>query len=81
MGTMHAGKIQTNATLQSLLAYLRERIVSGATSMDLMRDLNMVAPATWVSMLRKNGYNVECEYESVSAVTGRKTYRYRLVSA
>lgn len=80
MGVMHAGKIRTNATLQRLLALLQSRGSHGATSADLMITLDMVAPATWVSMLRKNGYPVECEYTGMTP-TGRRVYVYRLVNA
>lgn len=77
MGVMHAGRIATNQTLQRLLSYLQHSGMMGATSVELMQELNLVAPATWVSMLRKNGIEVNCKYEGTTA-SKRKVFRYRL---
>lgn len=77
MGVMHAGRIETNKTLQRLFAFLREHSVTGATGLEICEALKIMNAATWVSQLRKNGYGVECEYERTTE-SGAKVYRYRL---
>ena len=77
MGVMHAAKIEKSETLQRLRDYLTTQGATGATSYQLVVALELVAPATWVSALRKNGYDVECKYEGTNP-HGSRIYRYVL---
>ena len=76
---IHAAPLDS-PRLYAVLALLRERGKRGATTLELHQVTNDMAPATTVSELRANGVTVDCRYEGKHAETGRKIYRYTLVS-
>jgi hypothetical protein len=72
---MHAAKVENSPALQSILAFLRERGATGATTWEILERCRVGNPATEVSALRKNGFNIECKYQFTSG-DRRKVYRY-----
>lgn len=76
---MHAAKLASSPRLQRILSYLKEAGQQGVTSLQIVHSCNVVAPATYVSELRQNGYIVSCDFEGTTP-TGAKVYRYRLAS-
>ena len=79
MPGMHKATLKGSETLRRLLAFLQARGEVGATSIELTQALDLVAVATWVSQLRHNGVNVDCQYERTTE-TGRRVHRYRVVA-
>lgn len=80
MGQMHAADPGKSERLKRILRFLRERAELGATSMEVTDQCSVVAPATYVSEIRRAGFQIECTYEGRSQA-GAKVYRYRLVDA
>jgi len=74
---MHAAKIQHSQPLQAVLAFLQARGDQGVTTWEFIEYARVANPATEVSALRHNGYNVECKYQEKK--NGRKVYRYKLL--
>jgi hypothetical protein len=75
-GGMHYSRLSTSDPLSLVHALLKARGAIGATTADIAAICEVTSPPTWVSMLRKNGIQVRCEYEGLSA-NGRRVYRYR----
>ena len=76
---MHAGKVENSPPLQAVLAFLKLRGSSGATTWQILDEAKVANPATEVSALRHNGYSIGCKYEGKH--NGRKVYRYTLVDS
>lgn len=72
---MHAASIDKSARLQRTLEVLRA-FPAGATTWEIQTLSNSMAPATDVSELRANKYDIRCMYIGKTS-TGRKIYRYR----
>lgn len=75
---MNAGRLETSAPLRILHSLLLERGANGATSLEIAERCSTVAPATLVSALRHNGYEVACDYLRRTEA-GRKVYRYTIM--
>lgn len=71
MGKIHAARVENSPRLRRVLALLRDRGTSGATSMEIIQEARTAAPAACVAELRDNGYRIDCKQE------GRK-WRYTL---
>jgi hypothetical protein len=69
---MHAAKLSKSLRLQFVLEYLKSR-PNGATSMEIIYACRVVAPATVVSELRHQGYDIDCQREG-------DVWRYRVVA-
>ena len=76
---MHAAKVANSPPLQAVLGFLRSRGAQGATTWEFIEEARVANPATEVSALRHNGYNIECKYQEKR--NGRKVYRYWLREA
>ncbi len=76
---MHASKLETSKPLQAILSMLRDRGQQGATTKEIADACCVENAATWLSMLRKNGYRIECDYQGV--FDGRKRFRYHLIES
>lgn len=74
---MHASKLETSKPLQSILAMLRDRGQQGATTKEIADACSVENAATWISALRKNGFNIACDYQGT--FDGRKRFRYHLI--
>ncbi|GEM_PF-5446528 len=77
---IHHAAPEKSSRLRGILAMLIVRGAQGATTAELQRVNNNMAPGTSVSEIRACGYGIECLYENTSA-DGRKTYRYFLRSS
>ena len=75
--SQHYGRIEKSRRLQRLLAYLRMRGKWGATSMNLSSELHRCSIATDISELRRNGYQVNCEYLRTTS-NGSRVHLYTL---
>ena len=76
--SMHAARLSQSPRLQRMLAFLRDRPLSGCTGREFVLACEVLNPATYVSELRKNGFNIECSYERTTE-GGRSVHRYRLI--
>lgn len=76
----HFSRLENSPALQRILALLRERGSVGATSRELARECEVVAPSTWVSNLRYLGYTIERVAERTTA-NGSRVNRYRLLES
>jgi hypothetical protein len=57
---MNVARLSKSLRLQLVLDYLQNR-PNGATSMEIIQACRVVAPATVVSELRHQGYDIECQ--------------------
>lgn len=73
---MHNAKVETSSRLRKMLIMLER----GRTynTFELQKATNDMSPATTISELRKNGYNIKCCYQRRTAA-GRKIYNYELL--
>lgn len=76
---MHASKLETSKPLQAILTMLRDRGQQGATTKEIADSCMVENAATWVSMLRRNGYNIVCDFQGT--FEGRRRYRYHLIES
>lgn len=60
---MHAAKLETSDRLQRVMGVLRAVGTQGVTSWTLMQVAQVVAPATCVSELRRQGHQINCKRE------------------
>jgi len=74
-GTMHFGKVKNSPPMRRVLALLRKK---RQTTLEIQVKARVCNPATWVSALRKNGFNIVCEYVGTDASDSR-VYRYQLI--
>jgi helix-turn-helix protein len=72
---MHAARVEKSPRLQRVVAALRAAGPGGITSRDLARQADVVAPATYVSELRRNGFTFSVTRERVTS-TGARVFRY-----
>jgi hypothetical protein len=72
---MHAAKVEKSTRLRKCLMFLRAAGRPGATTAELQGFTASMAPATDVSELRAQGYEIDCTYQGTSR-RGRKVYRY-----
>lgn len=75
---MHAAKVENSPSLRAVLGFLKERGPQGVTSWEFIERCRVANPATEVSALRHNGYNIKCEYQETNE-NKRKVYRYWLI--
>lgn len=73
---MHNADIDRSARLKRTLDILKA-FPDGATSWQIQTLSNSMAPATDISELRQNGYDIRCRYFGRTS-TGRKIYQFRL---
>lgn len=73
---MHNADAEKSARLKRTLEVLHA-FPEGATTWDIQCLTNSMAPATDISEIRQNGYDVICKYEGKTS-TNRRIYRYRL---
>lgn len=73
MGKMHASSVSSSEKLRKVLSCLLDR---PHTTIEIQDRTGLCSISTWVSMLRKNGYSVNCEM-----VQGGKDkiYKYTLI--
>ncbi len=71
---MHCGKVSGSPPMRRVLAFLKRK---RQTTLEIQVKARVCNPATWVSALRKNGFNIVCEYLGTSK--GSRIYRYQLV--
>jgi hypothetical protein len=74
----HYAQIDNSPALQSLLKFLEERGNMGATGAEIWDQCQILNPGTWCSMLRHNGFEIECKFEAMTE-TRRRIYRYFLL--
>jgi hypothetical protein len=80
-GRIHAGrKVKPGGRYDRVLAFLRLRGSSGATTLEIVRQAAVCAVNSTVSELRAMGYRIDCECEGRDPV-GAAVYRYRLTEA
>ena len=77
---MHTGKVGSSKQLSAALRALVNAGKHGITSSHLAAACGTVAPATVVSALRHNGYDIGCRFERTTP-EGKKVYRYTLFAA
>ena len=82
---MHFARLDRSDTLRRILLLLQTRGEAGVTTAEISQAFReagsgLESVSTWISALRHNGVNVECEYVGMTE-TRRKIYKYRLVSA
>ena len=70
---MNIAKVESSKRLQRVLDCLKRYLISGVSSMTLIEECYVVAPATVVSELRHQGYQIECERKG-------KVWIYKLVA-
>lgn len=78
MTGFHAPNIATSKMLQELRDFIGAFGDPGCTSMEIFNRFQVLNPAREVSALRKNGINVQCDYERTNE-NGKRIYRYRLI--
>lgn len=84
---MHAAKLEKSLRLQRVLGVLRGFGGKGVTSWTLMQTAQVVAPATCVSELRKQGHQINCKREgahwryTLSEVVGERLGPYSVDSS
>ena len=78
MKTFHHSNLDS-PRLQKLMAVLRERGKSGATTLDLAACCYSTRPSSDVSELRANNVPIKTTFEGTNE-NGRKVYRYALVA-
>jgi len=71
---MHSALIESSDRLQRMLNALRG---GSKTTFQLQAETNDMAPATTISELRQNGFEIHCLYRGKS--NGRKVYSYFLI--
>lgn len=74
---MNAGKVENSPGLKAVLGILELRGPAGVTTWQFIEEAHVANPATEVSALRHNGYQIDCKYEGKR--NGRKVYRYTLI--
>lgn len=72
---MHAAKLADSPRLQRVLAFLRQRGKTGATTFEIINGANVVAVNSAVAELRVNGHEVNCSQERSGDA---RIYRYVL---
>lgn len=75
---MHSADVDKSERLRRTLDVLNA-FPEGAITWDIQCLTNSMAPATDISELRHNGYDVACKYEGKTS-TNRRIFRYRLNS-
>ncbi len=75
----HVSNLDRSPAQRRVLAYLRDKGASGATTAQISRDANVQNVATWVSHLKANGIDVVCRYEGETE-DGARVYRYWLAA-
>jgi hypothetical protein len=73
---LHSADVEKSARLKRTLEVLQS-FPEGATTWDIQCLTSSMAPATDISELRQNGYDVICQYEGKTS-TNRRIFRYRL---
>ena len=77
---MHASKLDHSPPMQRVLALFKEcGLGESLTTSYISENAHVENAATWVSALRRNGYDIRCEYAYMTQAGGR-VYRYRLVA-
>lgn len=74
---MHFGKVKNSPPMRRVLALLKRK---RQTTLELQIKAVVCNPATWVSALRKNGFNIVCKYMGKTE-NGHRVYRYQLIKA
>lgn len=74
---MHAAKLAKSARMQAILAFMRERGTSGATSWEIAERFRVLNIGTEMAALRANGITVNCECLGMNE-NGRRIYVYRV---
>jgi hypothetical protein len=69
---VNAASLETSARLQAVLDFLANR-PDGATSMEIIKACNVVAPATVVSEIRHQGHRIDCKREG-------RHWRYKVIA-
>lgn len=72
---MHAANAEKSQRLRKCLNFLRSWGSKGVTTAELQGFTASMAPATDVSELRAQGYEIDCTYQGKSE-RGRRVYRY-----
>jgi hypothetical protein len=75
----HAAILADSPRLQKIKALLVERGQRGATTWEIMHLCDCTGVGRDIDELRKNGEQVECEYQGKNQ-NGRKVYVYRLLA-
>ena len=72
---MHPARLASSERLQRVLGVLKACGDQGVTSWSLMQMARVVAPATAISELRHQGYEVRCEQVMRD---GKRVWKYTL---
>lgn len=72
---MHNADVEKSERLQRTLIVIRSHGKYGCTSATLQALTGSMAPATDVSELRRNGYDIDCQYTHMTE-NHRKVYTY-----
>ncbi|MCK5606533.1 hypothetical protein KAR91_31815 [Candidatus Pacearchaeota archaeon] len=75
-GKMHVGKLKNSPPMRRVLALLKKK---HQTTLEIQIKARVCNPATWVSALRHNGFNITCEYMGKDEKSGARVYRYQLI--
>ena len=74
-GGMHFGKVAGSPAQRRILKLLQDKLPH--TTRQIQQKANVCNPATWISALNMQGYNIECKYRSKSK-DGARIYYYQL---
>lgn len=75
-GGMHFSKLKNSPPMRRILALLKKK---RQTTLELQIKGRVCNPATWVSALRHNGFNIVCECIGRDEKSGARVYRYQLI--
>ena len=75
-GGMHCGKVKNSPPMRRVLALLRKK---RQTTLEIQIKARVCNPATWISALRHNGFDITCEYMGRDEKSGARVYRYQLI--
>ena len=76
-GGMHCGKVKNSPPMRRVLALLKKK---RQTTLEIQIKARVCNPATWVSALRHNGFDIpKAEYMGKDKKSGARVYRYQLI--
>lgn len=74
---MKCGKITGSPSMRRVLALLKKR---PHTTEEIQTKARVCNPATWISSLRHNGFNIpDAEYMGTNEESGARIFSYRLI--
>ena len=74
---MNFGKVSGSPAQRRILALLKDGLAY--STREIQRRANVCNPATWISALNAQGYNIVCQYAGQNN-PGYKIYIYQLIN-